>query len=203
MSPASTRKGPKLHRYYRCGTRDKEGRDACPAKPLPAGAIEEFVLERIRDATADGSLVEFIGKQLQDRIDARHSAIKKLREKLPAEVADASANAAKFAEELTKFEGRARDLVEGKLRAETDRLAAAERLLAESENDRIDFAVAENERAWITGALKDFERVWTFMTPENRGRLLRALVVAVRVNEANNEVEVELVNFASDGEVAA
>ena len=35
-------------------------------------------------------------------------------------------NASKYTEELGKFEGRARELVEAKLRAETDRLVAAE-----------------------------------------------------------------------------
>jgi hypothetical protein len=36
------------------------------------------------------------------------------------------------------------------------------------------------------------------MTPENRGRLLRALVASVRVNDATGEVEIELVNFSAD-----
>jgi hypothetical protein len=36
------------------------------------------------------------------------------------------------------------------------------------------------------------------MTPENQGRLLRALVAAVRVKEETGVVEVELVNFAAD-----
>lgn len=192
-----------MHRYYRCGTRDKEGRDACPAKPLPAGAIEDFVVERIRDATADGTLAARVDEQLKRRIDARRAAAKQNPEKLPVELADASTTASRFADELPKFEGRARELVERKLRAQTDHLTAVEHLLSETDNDRIDFEVAEKEREWFRLALNDFERVWKFMTPENRGRLLRALVVAVRVNEANNEVEVELVNFASDAEAAA
>jgi hypothetical protein len=49
FTPASTRKGEKEYRYYRCVTRDKKGRDACPSAPLPAGAIEAHVIERIRE----------------------------------------------------------------------------------------------------------------------------------------------------------
>jgi hypothetical protein len=94
--------------------------------------------------------------------------------------------------------GRARELVEAKLRAETDRLVAAERQLAETERDRLDLEVAANEATWIVGALRDFARVWKLMTPENQGRLLRALVAAVRVKEETGVVEVELVNFAAD-----
>jgi hypothetical protein len=40
------------------------------------------------------------------------------------------------------------------------------------------------------------------MTPENRGRLASALVVAIRVDEASNQVEVELVNFAAEAQAS-
>lgn len=57
----------------------------------------------------------------------------------------ASVAASKYTEDVGKFEGRARELVEAKLRAETDRLVAAERQLAETERDRLDVEVAERE----------------------------------------------------------
>ncbi|WP_437992678.1 hypothetical protein [Sorangium sp. So ce145] len=49
----------------------------------------------------------------------------------------------------------------------------------------------------MLGALRDFANVWGLMTPENRGRLLHALVAAVRVKEDTGVVEVELVNFSA------
>ena len=48
MTPASTRKKGKEYRYYRCVTRDKQGKDACQGRPLPADAIEAFVVDRLR-----------------------------------------------------------------------------------------------------------------------------------------------------------
>ena len=48
FTPASARKGDRNYRYYRCSTRDKQGRDACESAPLPAAAIEDFVIQRIR-----------------------------------------------------------------------------------------------------------------------------------------------------------
>ena len=75
---------------------------------------------------------------------------------------------------------------------------AAERQLAETERDRLDLEVAAAETTWAVGALRDFARVWKFMTPENQGRLLRALVTVVRMKESTGVVEVELVNFAAD-----
>ena len=79
MSPASTKKGKTVHRYYRCCTRDKEGRQVCGARQLPAGALEEFVVERIALATADGSLVAAVERQMRERTDARRKANEELR----------------------------------------------------------------------------------------------------------------------------
>lgn len=132
------------------------------------------------------------------RIAGKREAIEKIRADLPGRVASASVAASKYTEDLGKFEGRARELVEAKLRAETDRLVAAERQLAETERDRLDLEVADREAEWIGAALRDFARVWKLMTPENQGRLLRALVAVVRVKEETGVVEVELVNFAAD-----
>ena len=198
MSPASTKKGKTVHRYYRCCTRDKEGKQVCGARQLPAGALEEFVVERIAIATSDGSLVSEIERQMRERTDERRNANEKLRRRLPDEIATASSAATRYVEELGRLQGRSRELVEAQLRTETDRLTAAEQRLAQAENDRLDVEVADAERQWVVAALSDFSRVWSLMTPENRGRLARALVVSIRVDEASNQVEVELVNFAAD-----
>lgn len=198
MCPGSTSKNGKTYRFYRCSTRDKHGKDACSARPLPARALEELVAERITAATADVKLVQHIERSLRARIEAQRASLAAIRADLPGRVASASAAASKLADELGKLDGRARELVEAKLRVEADRLVAAERQLAETERDLADLEVADAEATWMLGALRDFANVWALMTPENRGRLLRALVASVRVNDATGEVEIELVNFSAD-----
>jgi DNA invertase Pin-like site-specific DNA recombinase len=200
MTPASTRKGKGHWRYYRCSGRDKHGKAVCQAKPLPAGAIEAFVVDKIAEATQDGSLAAEVKTLLDARIEKKRSDIAELRGKLPGRVADAAANAARYSEDLLKFEGRARELIEKKLRAEADRLAAAERQLAETERDLLDLHDASIEADWVAGAIANFSKVWELMTPENRCRLLRALVVSVKVDEKSSKVEIELVDFAGDPE---
>jgi len=197
MCPASTSKNGKTYRFYRCSRRDKLGKEACAARPLPAGALEDFVAQRITAATADGTLVPHIEQSLRRRIEEQRKALAAMRADLPGRVASASAAASKLTDELGKLDGRARELVEAKLRVEADRLVAAERQLAEVERDLADLEVADAEVTWMLGALRDFETVWRLMTPENRGRLLRALVAAVRVKD-EGEVEIELVNFSAD-----
>ena len=47
MMPSQTRKGTRHYRYYTCGAARKRGWRACPSKAVPAGEIEQFVLEQI------------------------------------------------------------------------------------------------------------------------------------------------------------
>ena len=97
-----------------------------------------------------------------------------------------------------RLEGRARELVEKQLVAASERLVAAERQLADTECELEELGVAAEESSWIVRAMRNFGRVWQLMTPENRGRLFRVLIAEVRVDEAKNLVEVELVNFAGE-----
>ena len=198
MTPASTRKGKGLWRYYRCSGRDKHGKGVCQAKPLPAGAIESFVVERISEATRDGSLATEVKALLDARIKKKRAEIAELRGTLPGRVADAAANAARYSEDLVKFDGRARELIEQKLRVEADRLAAAERQLAQTERELLDLHDASIEADWVAGAIANFSKVWELMTPENRCRLIRALVASIKVYQDSGRVEIVLVDFAPE-----
>jgi site-specific DNA recombinase len=118
-----------------------------------------------------------------------------VRRALAAQIADASATTAKLTDEVVRLEGRARELVEAKLRAEAARLDDAERRLRALEDDALDLELVESQREWFASALRNFGMVWGEMTPENQGRLLRALVAKVSVDEKTGMCRVELVNF--------
>ena len=195
MVPGSSRRGTKEYRYYRCSTKDKHGKRGGSAKPLPAGALEEYVAKRLAEATASGGLAAGVKEALDTRLHKQRAELEKSRTSLPGRVATLSANASRYAEELTRLEGRARAVVEAKLNAESEKLAAAEQMLSDVVRKLEDLADAEVEGEWVSQALGDFASVWALMTPENRGRLLRALVTSVRVDEASGTVELHLVKL--------
>jgi hypothetical protein len=101
----------------------------------------------------------------------------------------------RLTEEVVRLDGRARELVEAKLRDEATRLEDAERRLRALEDDAVNLEIVESQREWFVGALRNFGTVWSDMTPENQGRLLRALVAKVSVDEKTGMCRVELVNF--------
>jgi len=65
MTSASTFRSGRLHRYYRCSTRDKKGRAGCPTVQLPAEAIETFVVERIQEVLKDPALRPLLAEHLE------------------------------------------------------------------------------------------------------------------------------------------
>lgn len=198
MTTGTTRSARKEYRYYRCTTRDKHGPEGCPALRLPAGAIEDYVVERIEEAAFDGALAREVEDALTQRLDRRREDLEELRAKLPAPIANYSANASRYVEELTRFEGKARDLIEQRLNVETQRLAAAERQLRDAERALAELEDTATEVQHVIGALRDFRFVWDAMTTPNRGRLLRALLERVVVDESSGRVDIHLVDFSAD-----
>lgn len=64
MTSASTFRLGRLHRYYRCSNRDKQGKKACQTRQLPAEAIEAFVVDRVQDALVDPEMRPLLERQL-------------------------------------------------------------------------------------------------------------------------------------------
>ncbi|WP_437318699.1 hypothetical protein [Sorangium sp. So ce385] len=200
-----TKKIGKTYRFYRCSMGDKYGADRCSARPLLARAIEDFVVERFMEATTDGTLAERIQAKLAARVAKGRTTFGEVRRALSAHIADTSAAASKLTEEVMRLDGRARKLVEAKLRLEAARLDDAESKLRALEDNAENLELLESQREWFVGALRNFSKVWSDMTPENQGRLLRALVARVSVDEETGVCRVELVKFdaaASAKEVA-
>jgi len=190
FTPASTTRGRATHRYYRCVKRDKEGKEACPSSPLPATAIETYVIERLREATIDGSLAAEIAETVKGRVAARRKDILTERQKLPPEIAALSADARRTVDTMAGMTGTARRLVEERLQQVGDQLARCEGQLAAAERELANLDAIEVEASWVAGCLADFDKVWDVLTPENRGRLLRAVVQRVEVDEPANKVSV-------------
>lgn len=192
MVPVSNRRKGKVYRYYRCSTRDKLGASACTTKPLPANAIEEFVVERIREAVREDGLAEHVAREMRDRIQIRRGDLEKLRAGLPAEVDRLRVEASTLAEKVASVEGTARDLLGRRLNEATEALTKKQAFLAEVRKSLTLLAQTEVDAEWVAGALADFDKVWDIMTPENRIRLSHALVECVTVSGANHSVEVTL-----------
>jgi hypothetical protein len=196
MTPASTRRAGRLYRYYRCITRDKEGAEACPTQPMPAAETETFVVSQIRTATSSGRLADDVAAQLSERIAQGRSALGEERRTLPPAIARLAAEGRKLTETAGGMEGAARRLVEDRLRQLGEELGRKEARLAEVERQFAVLRDLEVEGAWVERALRDFDTLWEELTPENRVRLVRAVVAEVVVDQPGERMDVRLADLS-------
>ncbi len=195
MIPASTRKGRDVYRYYKCSNRDKKGPKECAAAPLAAGAIENYVVDRISEAADSKHLRRDIERVMAKRLKAKEEEFAQVEKRAPQLIAMHSARASKLVDELTKLEGRPREVAAESLNTTTEELAAAERSLADAERGAAEVRGAIAEFVPVLDALKKFPDVWAVMTPANRVRLMGALIEEVLVDEKKGEVTISMIDF--------
>ena len=198
MTPASTRKNGNEYRYYRCVTRDKKGARACAASPLPADAIEAFIVDRLREATADGSLARDVRKKLLGKIEVRRQAIETERRALPQAIAQLSTEGRNLVETLGQAKGTAHRLLEERIEDIGEQLAKHECKLAEVQRALTAIDQTEIETKWVVESLTHFDTVWDVLSLENQGRLVRAVVEKVKVDERSGQVTAVLVDLDLD-----
>ncbi|MFT3838948.1 MAG: recombinase family protein [Myxococcaceae bacterium] len=195
FTTASTTKGTKVHRYYRCVKADKGGKGACRSSNLPAASIEDLVLERLKAELADGGLAADVTSSVKKRVAQRRKDLVVERQKLPKEIASLSAEAKRAVGTMSPMTGTARQLVEQRLQEIGDQLGRLQAQLATAEREIANLDAVEVETVWVTQCLADFDKVWDVLTPENRGRLLRAVVQRVEVDEPAGKVSVVIAEF--------
>ncbi len=195
MTGKGTRKkkgGAKKYRYYQCVNKDKRGRRACESRPLPAGAIERFVVARIRDATADGNLADEVTRRMDRYFDQKRAALEEEQKTLPKQIAELSAEIKKLIDTIIKVNESARRQIEARIEELGRAMGKHELRIVELERTLNSLDDLQSEGRWVSGALKTFDTVWDVMSPANRMRLIEAVVKKVIVNEAKNEVTVML-----------
>jgi DNA invertase Pin-like site-specific DNA recombinase len=196
-TPGSTRRRGTEYRYYRCVTRDKQGKDACPSKPLPAQAIEDFVCERIRQAVRTGDLNESVADWLLHTAAEHKARFERERKLLPQKIAQLSAEGKGLIRKLDEMESEsARTMIEQSLEEVGRHLSAKQARLAEVEKALLELEDAELEARWVADTVIRFDDVWDHLNPTNRGRLVQAIIHEVVVNEPKNRVSATLADIA-------
>jgi site-specific DNA recombinase len=195
MTPGSTRKARREYRYYRCTTRDKHGAEGCPARPIPANAIEEYVIQHVVALLSDGTLAAEACALLTDRLDKQRATLHEERSKLPKTIGSLSAEAERLLEALSEKTGAARRIVDEHLDKVTAELGTLEQRLVYVERQLSSLDSHEVEVGWVTRTLRDFQKVWNVLTPSNQGRLLRAVLDKVVVDDGSGRVDVHVASF--------
>ena len=204
LTPGSSKARGHTWRYYRCVTRNTKGDEGCRAKPFPAAALEDFVVERIRHLTADGELAADVAARLTMKLAEERGVVQAQARTLAQDQDRLAKEQGKLVEALTGSASvDARRAIEDRLAtirherdAATLRRAQLDERLAGIEGVRVDIG-------WVAQALADFDLVWDNLSPLNRQRLVRALVRSVVMNPDAGTMTVTLVDVSVDSMRAA
>lgn len=206
FTPASSYGGRTEYRYYRCITRDKQGTSACPARPLAAEAIEELVIEQIRGHVsalverfrkgASGEMITDIVAETSRRVAARRADLMRERQQLPQEVASLAAESSQLIQALESIDGPNRGS-DQRLEAIDAQMRRCEQRLVDVGRELGNLDAVEVDAPWVARCLEDFSTVWDILSPDNRTRLLHAIVERVEVHEPSNTVKIALAELAS------
>jgi len=189
MSPThSTKNGTKRYRYYVCTTAQKRGWHNCPSKSIPAGEIEQFVVEQIRCIGRDPTLL--------------HETIVQARSQGQSQVVSLEAERRGLDRELVRWNGEIRKLLdqivpnEGNTPA-TDRLAdlqerirSAERRATEICEQMLGLNCNIFTERDVAKAMASFGPVWDSLVPREQARVIQLLVERVDYDGTNGNVAI-------------
>jgi len=186
MNFHSSQRHGKRYGYYVCARALKQGARACPGSRAPAGALEAFVVERVRQVGRDPRVLE--ATLAADRADREAR-----RPEFAAEVR-------RFSHERGRLEAERRNVVAaisagasslgGQLAELDERLAGADQRAGEARRELValDRGIVDPEA--LRRALEDLEPAWGELVPKERARLLALLIERIEFEPESGEVAI-------------
>jgi site-specific DNA recombinase len=187
MTPAHTTKGNRRYRYYVCCSAQKRGRATCPSKSVPAGPIEEFVVDRIRCVGRDPALLRQVLAQARSKDDAHTAALEADERSLTQNLKSWHTEVRRLSSQLKPEDDNG--ILLGRLAELHERIGHAEEQMKRVRDDaKAAAAQLVNEEA--TRALAAFDPVWGTLTPHEQARVIELLVERVEYDGSAGTVAV-------------
>lgn len=120
------------------------------------------------------------------------------RRDLPAKIAKLTGDGRHLADTIRDVSVPGKRFVEERFAEIGNHLGHLEALLAEVERELASLDNVKVEAGWVARCLANFNTCWDVLTPENRGRLIRALVHRIEVDEPANQVEMHVASLAAE-----
>lgn len=181
-----TSKGSTTHRYYACNSRTGVQAKKCKGGSLPAGQVEDFVLEKVRHRFSEPEMVSRVLDLVREQSHERQRDLEAQRTLIVAgiESAQATLNLGPNADAADRHEQASRTV------------ADVDRQLQEVGSTLVD-------RATVEQGLREFTPIWVSLSPTERASLLATVVGEVRWNAAQGEIAITLREEVTPVEVPA
>ena len=204
-----TRRGPRLHRYYRCSRGEKRGMATCPTKAIRADEIEAFVVQQIGKIGADPDLQKATFRQALSQLAANRRVLRAEAKRLEPELKQARREVERLLSAVTDADGGARDAILDRLGKAQDHLATVEARLTEVRAHQEALDGQKVDEADLRRTLEAFDPIWRALLTPERERVLNLLLDRVVYDAATEQMSIEfrlpgMARFAGEvGEGAA
>ncbi|MEX2671256.1 MAG: recombinase family protein [Phycisphaeraceae bacterium] len=186
-----TSKGSRRYRYYTCTHAIKSGRKRCPSGSLPAGEIEEAVVDQVHEMLSDPEWTAATLATAERELDQK-------RHRLVAEqqgVERAVHQHTRQIEELVTQHAEADENVR-RVADLNDQIRQAETRLRQIADELAEHDARKVSHSDVAEALEDFERTWDTLSQRERVRVIQLLVARVDYDVTDSTIEVA---FQADG----
>jgi len=133
--------------------------------------------------------------KLRGKVAEQRQAVETERQALPTAIAKLSSEGRNLVETIGQTKGTAHRLLEERIEDIGDQLAKHERRLTEVQHALAAIDQTEIETQWVIESLTHFDTVWDALNQENQGRLVRAVVEKVEVDEPSGQVTAVLLDL--------
>jgi site-specific DNA recombinase len=187
MTPSHTTRGSsKRYRYYVCSGAQKRGWATCPSKSVPAGEIEQFVVERVQALGRDPGLLGQVLAEARQQDEARLAGLEAERRGLEQELGRWQGEVRRLLGQVGAADGggasvsRLAELQQRVGRVE-ERVARVRAQAEAVRQQRLDEAEAAQALAAVGPG-------WGSLAPAEQGRVVRLLVARVDYDGARGKV---------------
>ena len=163
--------GAKRYRYYVCLAAQKRGWNVCPSKSVPAGQIEQFVVEQIKRIGQDPAVLRSTLRQMTSQHQKAESDLSTQQKQVERELARHGAA-------LRKVIGEP-GLDPAKLAILNEQIRMAEQRSTELREEKVRLEAERVDEAAVTAALSAFDPAWEQLSPKEQARVIRLLVERV------------------------
>jgi site-specific DNA recombinase len=188
MIASHTTKGTKRYRYYVCTCAQKRGWDACPSKSIPAGQIEQLVVEQIQCIGRDAELLRQTIGQACQQDEARLAELEAERRTLDKDLSRWNGERLGLSARLGSSADVSADIA--RLTSLQERIDMGERRAAKVREQLLAMRGALVNEEEVALALSQFGPVWEALTPHEQARLIGLLVERVGYDGAQGKVAI-------------
>ena len=178
MTPAhTTRKGGLRYRYYTCVHAQKSGWQSCPSQSIPAGPIEQLVVEQIQRLGRDPLVLEQLLTTVRQEDEVRVAQWEEERVGLERDLLRGQGEVRKLLAEVGS--GTSSNAAVTRLAALQARLALLEQRLSRLRGQMETLQQERLDEAAAKEALSGLAPAWEAMTSDEQARVVRLLIARV------------------------